>query len=127
MDKDNGTNSPKQIDFTVHNFSRFHLEFLWPNVWQNYLYNQARILLAFVPIDENETLIYMRYYHHIPIIGGIVRYLGLSYSKRILQEDHDVVIHQKPNYSTSTMNEVLLRQEKPIVLYRQERKRRNLY
>ncbi|NIZ19163.1 aromatic ring-hydroxylating oxygenase subunit alpha [Entomospira culicis] len=111
----------------AHDFSRFHLEFVWPNIWQNYLYNKARAVLAFSPIDEHHTLIYMRYYHEIPLFGSIVRHFGLQFSQKILQEDHDVVMTQRPDKSDYHMGEILLPQESPIILYRKGREEQQLY
>ncbi len=34
---------------------KFHLEFIFPNLWQNYLGEKVRIFVAFVPVDESNT------------------------------------------------------------------------
>ncbi len=35
----------------------FHLEFIFPNLWQNYLSEKLRAMLAFVPVDDENTVI----------------------------------------------------------------------
>ena len=36
-------------------------EFLFPNLWQNYIQPDMRVVGAFVPVDEQHTLLYLRF------------------------------------------------------------------
>jgi hypothetical protein len=34
-------------------------DFMIPNLWQNYIGEKARVLAAFVPVDEAHTILYL--------------------------------------------------------------------
>jgi phenylpropionate dioxygenase-like ring-hydroxylating dioxygenase large terminal subunit len=51
---------PKEI--TVDPENDFRLEFIFPNTWQNVISPKMRIVVAFVPIDNGNTLMYLRSY-----------------------------------------------------------------
>lgn len=108
-------------------FNKFHIEVLWPNVWQNYLFDKARVVIAFVPVDEHNSLLYIRYYHKMPLIGPLVRWLGLRFSFKIAAEDRVVVEKQSPDKTSLHMGEHLLEQDSPIIKYRMYRDAHRLY
>ena len=68
----------------------FHLEFIFPNLWQNYLSEKLRAMLAFVPVDDENTVIYLRQYQKFvrtPGVRTVVNKLSMPFNKLILQQD----------------------------------------
>src|SRR5665648_730897 len=49
---DDGTPPRKPSELSSKAASSVHLEFIMPNLWQNYISPQVRILAAFVPVDD---------------------------------------------------------------------------
>jgi len=102
----------------------FHLQFHYPNIWQNCISDKLRIFAAFVPIDDDNTIIYIRYYQGIikvPIIKEIFNYIGKLSSIVILRQDKRVVETQLPKMSPFKMDENLIQGDRPIIEYRKHR------
>jgi phenylpropionate dioxygenase-like ring-hydroxylating dioxygenase large terminal subunit len=102
----------------------FHLQFHYPNIWQNMISDNFRIFAAFVPVDEENTLIYLRNYQNflkIPILKQIVNYFTKLSNIVILRQDKRVVITQLPKKSEVKMDERLIMGDKPIIEYRKHR------
>jgi len=38
------------------------LQFCFPNLWQNWINDDLRVVIAFVPIDDENTMMYIRWY-----------------------------------------------------------------
>ena len=98
-----------------------HIHFIFPGVWQNYINDKLRIVIFFVPVDEDNTLIYMRYYQKmvkVPLIRELFNYAGIYFSKIILFQDNRVVVTQLPKKTWLTMSENLIKGDSPIVLFR---------
>lgn len=104
--------------------SGFHLEFIFPNLWQNYISADVRILAAFVPVDEGRTLLYLRFYQKylpLPGLGKLIARLAMPGNLYIAHEDRRVVITQQPKASGLQIGEVLIQGDLPIVEYRRKR------
>jgi len=102
----------------------FHLQFHYPNIWQNCISDNFRIFAAFVPVDDEHTLIYLRNYQNfiqIPFIKNIVNYLIKLSNIVILRQDKQVVITQLPKRTDEKMDERLIMGDKPIIEYRKHR------
>jgi phenylpropionate dioxygenase-like ring-hydroxylating dioxygenase large terminal subunit len=102
----------------------FHLEFIFPNLWQNYLGLGARIMLAFTPVDEEHSLLYLRFYQKpipVPILRELLPLFTMPLNLHILNQDRRVVETQRPLRSDLKMGEKLIQADHPIVLYRQHR------
>ena len=100
------------------------LHFHFGNIWQNRLADNFRIFAAFTPIDEENTLIYLRIYQkfvRIPILGGLITKLTNLFNRRILNQDKSVVITQIPNKSELRIDEKLIQGDRPIIEYRRLR------
>ncbi len=110
----------------IENYKQlFHLKFHYPNIWQNCISDNLRIFAAFVPVDDNHTLIYLRNYQsfvRIPILKNVVNYLMKLSNIGILRQDKRVVIKQLPKRTDVGMNEQLIMGDKPIIEYRKYRK-----
>ncbi len=105
----------------------YHLKFIMPNLWQNYISDDVRIMIAFVPVDDDDTLIYLRFYQKfltVPVIKTIVNRLAMIFNNRILNEDYAIIRHELPRVSYET-REMLIQGDLTIGEYR--RKYRELF
>ena len=112
---------PDEIDNYQH---LFHLSFHYPNIWQNYISDKIRAFAAFVPLDEENTIVYIRYYQRmikIPLLKEFFNFIGKIYSIIILRQDKKVVITELPKKSGLKINEHLIMADKPIIEYRKHR------
>jgi phenylpropionate dioxygenase-like ring-hydroxylating dioxygenase large terminal subunit len=102
----------------------FKIEFHYPNLWQNFISDKIRTLAVFVPIDDENTLIYVRYYQKVvkvPLLKELMNYAGKIASFVILRQDKRVVQTQLPKKSSAKMDERLIMGDKPIIEYRKHR------
>jgi phenylpropionate dioxygenase-like ring-hydroxylating dioxygenase large terminal subunit len=102
----------------------FHLQFHFPNIWQNFISDKIRAFAAFVPVDEENSIIYIRYYQNmikIPLLRQLFNFIGKISSIIILRQDKRIVITQLPKKSELKMNENLIIGDKPIIEYRKYR------
>jgi phenylpropionate dioxygenase-like ring-hydroxylating dioxygenase large terminal subunit len=101
------------------------LQFRFPNIWQNHISDNVRIFISFTPIDEENTLIYMRFYQNairIPVFSQAVSLLGMLSSIVILRQDKRVVLTQHPKKTAVDMDERLIQGDLPIIRYRRHRR-----
>jgi hypothetical protein len=80
--------------------------------------------VAFVPVDEENSLIYMRTcqkFITIPGLRTLVNLLTLPSSIKILNQDKRVVITQRPTRTELKMGEKLIPGDLPIATYRRIR------
>jgi phenylpropionate dioxygenase-like ring-hydroxylating dioxygenase large terminal subunit len=102
----------------------FHLEFIFPNLWQNYLSEKARAMLAFVPVDDENTVIYFRQYQKFirtPGVRTVVNKVSIPVNRVILHQDRSVVLTQQPKITSLRMGEKLIPADGPIIEYRRRR------
>jgi phenylpropionate dioxygenase-like ring-hydroxylating dioxygenase large terminal subunit len=121
---DDGKTEPLKPDEITNYKEFFFLKFHYPNVWQNYISDKIRATAAFVPVDEENSIIYIRYYQRlskIPVIKHIINYIGKCFSIIILRQDKRVVITQLPKKSRLKIDERLIMGDKPIIEYRKHR------
>jgi phenylpropionate dioxygenase-like ring-hydroxylating dioxygenase large terminal subunit len=101
------------------------LHFHFPNLWQNRLGENMRVMLAFVPIDEENTRLYLCFYQRflrVPVLDRLFCKLGNLGNRIILGQDKRVVLTQQPKKTALDMGEKLFQADRPIVAYRQRRK-----
>ena len=101
-----------------------HLEFLFPNLWQNYISEQISILAAFVPVDAENTILYLRFYQRfmqVPLLGKLIAILAMPMNIKIAHEDRRVVVTQQPKASGLKIGEILIQGDLPIIEYRRKR------
>ena len=121
---DDGKTTPLKPDEIEDYKNLFHLQFHYPNIWQNFISDKIRAFAAFVPVDEENTIIYIRYYQkliNIPLLKQLFNYLGKGSSIIILRQDKRVVNTQLPKKSDARMDERLIMGDKPIIEYRKHR------
>jgi phenylpropionate dioxygenase-like ring-hydroxylating dioxygenase large terminal subunit len=121
---DDGKTVPLKPDEIADYEKLFHLQFHYPNIWQNFIADKIRAFAAFVPVDEENSIIYIRYYQKvmsIPLLKQLVNFVGKWVSVVILRQDKRVVETQMPKKSVLKMDERLIMGDKPIVEYRKHR------
>jgi phenylpropionate dioxygenase-like ring-hydroxylating dioxygenase large terminal subunit len=122
--EDDGQPPRKPSELSPKNSTSVHLELIFPNLWQNYISENVRILAAFVPVDETHTLLYLRFYQNfmrLPVLGKLVARLAMPSNVYIAHEDRRVVVTQQPKASGLTIGEVLIQGDLPIIEYRKKR------
>ena len=103
----------------------FWLEFIYPNLWENHISPTVRVTVAFVPVDDEHTLVYLRFYQAFlkaPILKDIVARLAMPFNRRVLRQDQVVVETQAPKRSDLRIGEKLIQADRPIVAYRTRRR-----
>ncbi len=121
--KDDGSIPLKNDDLTEPD-SEPIVKFMFPNIWRLSPTPRMKIVLAFVPVDEENTVIYIRFYQNIlkiSLLSHLINAIGMFFSKTILRQDKRVVITQQPKKSSYKMGENLIQGDLPIVLYRRRR------
>jgi phenylpropionate dioxygenase-like ring-hydroxylating dioxygenase large terminal subunit len=102
----------------------FKLEFILPNLWQNYLDEKARIMVAFVPVDQENTILYLRFYQkfmRVPVLRDLITRLSTPFNLIITHQDRRVVVTQQPKASALKVGEQLFQADRPIIEYRMRR------
>lgn len=102
----------------------FSLQYQVPNLWQNMISDKVRVFAAFVPIDDEHTKIYLRFYQKfapVPIIGEWIAGLSNIFNRIVLHQDRRVVLTQEPKKTELRMNENLIPGDLPIIEFRRKR------
>ena len=109
----------------IKNYEKlFSLQFQMPNLWQNVISADLRIVAIFVPIDEEHTQIYLRFYQKfmkVPVLKQLVNKMSNISNKYILHQDRRVVLAQIPKKTEFKMSENLIQGDAPIIEYRKRR------
>jgi phenylpropionate dioxygenase-like ring-hydroxylating dioxygenase large terminal subunit len=122
--EDDGKTTPLKPDEIPDYEKLFHLQFCFPNIWQNFISDKMRVFAAFVPVDNENSIIYVRNYQaiiNIPVMKELFNYLSKLLNIIILRQDKRVVITQTPKMSELKMDERLIMGDKPIIEYRKHR------
>ena len=123
--EDDGTPPRRPSEVPVPPADReFKLEFLFPNLWQNYISQDVRIVVAFAPVDEEHTLFYLRFYQKfltVPGLKELVTWAAMPFNRRVLHQDRRVVETQQPRPSGLRIGEKMIQGDRPIIEYRRRR------
>ncbi|MBN1430363.1 MAG: aromatic ring-hydroxylating dioxygenase subunit alpha [Anaerolineae bacterium] len=101
------------------------LRFRFPNIWENVISPDLRVFVAFAPIDDENTLLYLRFYQRfirIPLLRELVCRIGALANNRIASEDQRVVVTQQPKRAGLGIGEKLIPADQPIIRYLTRRK-----
>ena len=123
-EKDNGQAPKNAEQLPPPDEEKQHIHFIFPNIWQNYIIKALRVFVAFVPVDEGNTLIYMRTYQKfstVPVLKDIIDFFNMHFSIKVLNQDKRVVITQMPVKTELNMGEKLINGDLPIITYRRIR------
>ncbi|MCX6243943.1 MAG: aromatic ring-hydroxylating dioxygenase subunit alpha [Bacteroidetes bacterium] len=121
---DDGKTFPLKPDEIVDYQRLFHLQFHYPNIWQNFISDKIRAFAAFVPVDEENCIVYVRYYQKmikIPLLKELMNWIGKLSNIVILRQDKRIVITQMPKKTGMKIGEHLIMGDKPIIEYRKHR------
>jgi phenylpropionate dioxygenase-like ring-hydroxylating dioxygenase large terminal subunit len=102
----------------------FHLEFIFPNLWQNWISPQVRVVVAFAPVDEGHTVMYLRFYQNFmrtPVLREFTNWSAMIFNTKVAHQDRRVVVTQRPARSELRMGEKLIPGDAPIIAYRRRR------
>jgi len=102
----------------------FKLEFIFPNLWQNYIDEKVRVMVAFVPVDQENTILYLRFYQkfmRVPVLRELITRLSTPFNLIITHQDRRVVVTQQPKASALQIGEQLFQADRPIIEYRRRR------
>ncbi len=122
-EKDHGQKPRKPAEISKP-YPEFHLEFHFPNTWQNYIAGKVRVFAAFIPVDEEHTLLYLRFYQRflkIPILGKLIAKLAMPFNRMVAHQDRRIVQTQVPKRSQLKGKENLIQGDYPIIEYRKKR------
>lgn len=101
-----------------------NLQFVFPNLWQNWISDNLRIIAAFVPIDDENTMMYLRFCQNFMTVPGVrwlVNGFGALSNFYIERQDRWVVETQRPKRSGLRIGERPIPADHPIILYRKRR------
>ena len=101
------------------------LTFIFPHIWQNRLGDDLRIVLAFVPVDEENTLLYLRQYQRIvraPVLRYAFNVVSRLSNAVILNQDKRPVHTELPKKTWAGMDEALIQGDRPIIMFRNRRR-----
>lgn len=121
---DNGQ-TPRRAGELPEPNRRPFVQFLFPNLWQNWISDDMRIVIAFVPVDDENTLMYIRNYQkmvQVPVLRELFNLASLGGSLIIERQDRRVVITQRPKRSHMRIGEKLIPGDGPIIEYRRRRR-----
>jgi len=121
---DDGSSPKKPSELEEKSDNGQHLEFIFPNLWQNYLTPKMRIVAAFVPVDNENTLMYIRFFQgfvRLPVLRSLLTWIFMPYNLKIAHEDRRVVVTHDPPVSNYRSDENLIQGDLPIIEYRKRR------
>ena len=101
-----------------------YLTFIFPNLWQNHIMDSLRIVVAFVPVDDNNTIFYLRMYQKMvpwPVLKEIFFFFLKQFNRIVLHQDRRVVETHQPQATRLKMDENLIPGDYPVILYRRMR------
>ena len=121
---DDGTPPRKASELPVPHPSGFRLEFIYPNLWQNRISDDVRIVAAFVPVDEAHTLLYLRFYQRfltVPLLRDLVTWAAMPFNLVVAHQDRRVVETHQPQRSGLRIGEKMIQGDRPVIEYRRRR------
>jgi phenylpropionate dioxygenase-like ring-hydroxylating dioxygenase large terminal subunit len=102
----------------------FKVEFIFPNLWENHFGDQMNLVVAFVPVDDRHTILYVRMYQKMvtaPVLRQLYNWIFTPLNLIITRQDRRVVITQQPKASALRSGEKLIQGDYPILEYRKRR------
>lgn len=101
-----------------------NLTFKYPNMWLNTISDKLKVFAYFVPIDEENALLCLRFYNKFTGVAPIDSFISVigKYANGIIQnQDKRVVETQLPKKTEMKLGENLVQADKPIIEYRKRR------
>jgi phenylpropionate dioxygenase-like ring-hydroxylating dioxygenase large terminal subunit len=101
-----------------------YLKFKFPNLWMNHVSEKLKIIIYFAPVDEENTILYIRFYDKFtqsPWVNRLIAQVGKVMNRAVERQDRRVVVTEKPKASSYRSEEKLLMGDGPIIQYRRLR------
>ena len=101
-----------------------NLTFKFPNMWLNHVTDKLTILAYFIPVDDENSIIALRFYNKftgIKLIDRLIAKLGSLANKVVERQDKRIVETQLPKKSAFKSGECLTAADMPIIEYRSRR------
>lgn len=101
-----------------------NLRFKFPNVWQNHIADDIKIVIFFAPVDDENTVFYIRFYTNkfkLKVANSLMAKVGKVMNGIIERQDKRCVITQQPKASSLSCGENLLKGDSPVIMYRKMR------
>jgi phenylpropionate dioxygenase-like ring-hydroxylating dioxygenase large terminal subunit len=101
-----------------------YLKFKFPNLWMNHISEKLKIVAYFAPVDEENTVLYIRFYNRLtgsPLVNRLIAQVGGLMNRAVERQDKRVVVTERPKASSYRSDEKLLTGDGPIILYRRLR------
>lgn len=120
-EKDDGQ-KPKPADDCV--IKDTNLTFKFPNMWLNHVTDKIMILAYFIPVDDENSIIALRFYNKITgfrALNKLIAKFGSIANRIIERQDRRIVITQRSKASSLRMGENLVSADMPIIEYRNKR------
>jgi len=120
---DDGTPPRKASELEIEGRS-FWLEVVFPNLWENHISEDVRVVAAFAPVDDEHAVLYLRFYQRfmrVPVLRDALNWLSMWFNLVVAHQDRRVVITQMPKPSSLRGGEQLIPGDGPIVAYRRRR------
>jgi hypothetical protein len=121
---DDGTPPRRAADLPIPHPSGFRLEFIFPNLWENRISDDVRLVGAFVPVDDEHTLLYLRFYQRfltVPVLRDLVAWAAMPFNIVVAHQDRRVVETHQPQRSGLHIGEKMIPGDRPIIEYRRRR------
>ena len=102
----------------------YHLEFIFPNLWPNWISAKVRVVAAFAPMDDEHTVLYIRFYQNFmrtPGVRNLINWPAMIFNTVVAHQDRRVVVTQRPVRSDPKIGEKLIPGDAPIIAYRGRR------
>lgn len=100
------------------------LKFTFPNLWLNNITDKIKVMIFFAPVDEENTVLYLRFYNKITgskLLNRLIGFFGKIANLVIERQDKRVVETQRPKASSLKSKENLIAGDRPIIEYRKLR------
>ena len=97
------------------------LNFYFPNTWILNVAKKMKLMVFFAPINEKETILYLRTYNpilKIPVIRTLLSPLFNILNAIILKQDKRVVQSQGSGVSCAVQDDRLMKHDKAIAFFR---------
>lgn len=96
------------------------LHFIFPGLWKLNIGAKMKNFIAFVPINERETLYYLRSYHRTqnPVLAKLFETTTGISNRFILNQDRRVVVTQRPYDSSEASDERMIGADRAISQFR---------
>ncbi len=114
--------TPKSADESV--IKDTNLTFKFPNMWLNHVTDKIMILAFFIPVDEEHSIIALRFYNRITgvrVIDKLIARMGSWANKIVERQDKRIVETQLPKATGLSIGEDLVAADLPIMEYRSKR------